>query len=398
MADKIYTPVPPRASYFQEDPRAKLSSEEDGMYKEVLAHFTKEGYSLPNVDSEGALTEKEKFWLSRECLLRYLRASSWKVATAIQRLESTLKWRRDYGLYDKLTAETLEVEAVTGKAILFGYDVEGRPAWYMIPSRQNTEDVAQQNQFAVWMLERCIDSMEAGVETIALLINFAQRAKHPALGQAKTFLDVLQNHYPERLGVALILNIPFLVNAFFKLVSPFIDPVTRNKLKFNPKAVEDGLMDKDMVMKEWWGGDRDFEHVHEKYWPEMVKNCENNVAKWTTKWKALGGTIGISEWAYKGGQHEQEVRELAALVDKAIVIPHNDEEPAVVPASATGPPQLPPLDKKEDATDAKKIDATAVASHGTSVVATTGPGAAAGTGGDSAAGGGAAGGDGGGGE
>jgi CRAL/TRIO, N-terminal domain len=71
MADKIYTPVPPKASYFDEDPRATLSSEQEPMYNEVLAHFTKEGYLLPNVESsEGALTEKEKFWLSRECLLR----------------------------------------------------------------------------------------------------------------------------------------------------------------------------------------------------------------------------------------------------------------------------------------------------------------------------------------
>lgn len=41
---------------------------------------------------------------------RYLRASKWKVNTAIQRLEATLKWRREFGLYDKLNADLVEPE------------------------------------------------------------------------------------------------------------------------------------------------------------------------------------------------------------------------------------------------------------------------------------------------
>lgn len=40
----------------------------------------------------------------------YLRASKWNQAMAVQRLEETLKWRRDFGLYDKLTAGHVEPE------------------------------------------------------------------------------------------------------------------------------------------------------------------------------------------------------------------------------------------------------------------------------------------------
>ena len=59
MAEKTYTPVAPKESYFEEDPRAKLSSTEEELYKEVLGHFTKEGYVLPGLDN-GALTDKDK--------------------------------------------------------------------------------------------------------------------------------------------------------------------------------------------------------------------------------------------------------------------------------------------------------------------------------------------------
>lgn len=41
----------------------------------------------------------------------YLRATKWKsVEDAISRLEDTLKWRREYGLYDRITAEHVEPE------------------------------------------------------------------------------------------------------------------------------------------------------------------------------------------------------------------------------------------------------------------------------------------------
>lgn len=49
-------------------------------------------------------------------------------------------------------------------------------------------------------------------------------------------LSILQNHYPERLGLSLILHVPWLLDMFFKLIKPFIDPVTREKMKFNPQA------------------------------------------------------------------------------------------------------------------------------------------------------------------
>ena len=58
----------------------------------------------------------------------------------------------------------MNFQAVTGKEIIFGVDTKGKPAFYMIPSRQNTSDPVRQIQFVVWMLERAIDLMGPGVE------------------------------------------------------------------------------------------------------------------------------------------------------------------------------------------------------------------------------------------
>lgn len=139
-------------------------------------------------------------------------------------------------------------------------------------------------------------------------------------------LHILQSHYPERLGLSLIINVPFLVNAFFKLIMPFVDPVTRNKVKFNPNVFEDGLMAKDQVMKEWWDGDREFEWDHSKYWPALVRTCAERRAEQMDRWRELGAKVGLSEWDMKGGSSNVKTEQV-------------QEEEVAVPAEQNGSAQ-----------------------------------------------------------
>ena len=44
-------------------------------------------------------------------------------------------------------------------------------------------------------------------------------------------LNILQNHYPERLKRAFCIRPPFIFNAFWTMISPFIDPVTKDKIQ-----------------------------------------------------------------------------------------------------------------------------------------------------------------------
>ncbi len=125
-------------------------------------------------------------------------------------------------------------------------------------------------------------------------------------------LNILQSHYPERLGLALIINVPFFINAFFKVIMPFVDPITRNKVKFNPSVFEDGFMEKDQVMKEWWDGDRKFEWDHSKYWPALVKMCAERKAEQMGRWREMGAKVGLSEWDMKDGPKSVKTEEKEA--------------------------------------------------------------------------------------
>lgn len=252
----------------------------------------------------------------------------------------------------------------------------------MIPSRQNTTEGERQIQFAVWMMERGIDLMGPGVEcvhcflfappagcivkfvadtgiirTLVLLINFGDRAKNPSMSVARSVLNIIQSHYPERLGLGLIINVctysiaslsavcidlniclinrslqvPMLVNMFFKVIMPFVDPVTRNKVKFNPRIIEDGIFDKDQVMSEWWGGDREFQYEHSQYWSSLVNMTSERRKMQTQRWRELGGKVGISEWEMKTAWPSPpppivESEKIRDAVAESIVTPVQAEE------------------------------------------------------------------------
>lgn len=291
----------------------ELDDSQKEKYQKVLEHFSQDGLlvavSEENKKSKDTskykpLSEAEKAWLTRECFLRYLRATKWHYKDAIDRIELTLAWRREFGISgnfdheNTVNADLCSPENETGKEVILGYDNDCRPCLYLKPGRQNTKTSLRQVQHLVYMLEKVIDYMPSGQDSLALLIDFkaspvgTQGSKIPAVGTGRQVLHILQTHYPERLGKALLTNIPWLGWTFLKIIHPFIDPLTREKLVFDepfPNYVPLEQLDKD------FGGHVNFEYKHEVYWPKMVEIAEQKKKNYIKRFEALGSRIGLSE-------------------------------------------------------------------------------------------------------
>ena len=94
------------------------------------------------------------------------------------------------------------------------------------------------------------------------------------------------------------ISVPWAVWGFFKLITPFIDPLTREKMKFN----ED--LRKHVPTDQLWskmGGDVEFEYDHSVYWPAVVSLAAERKQAYRERWVQGGKKLGESEEYLKGG-------------------------------------------------------------------------------------------------
>ncbi|KAI5924249.1 cral trio domain-containing protein [Camillea tinctor] len=297
----LKTPIPAPTSSSSPLEKSPSTPEQQAKYDWLLERARSWKEVSSSKDKSGPLTDSEKMWLTKECLLRYLRATKWNHKESEKRLLETLTWRREYGV-GELTSEHIGPENETGKQVILGFDMHSRPCHYLLPGRQNTDVSPRQNQHLVYMLERCIELMPAQQETLSLLINFKQGKNRsytaPGITQGREVLHILQTHYPERLGRAMIINVPWVVWGFFKLITPFIDPLTKEKLKFNEDMTQ--YVPKEQLWNEFGGGELQFEYDHSVYWPALHKLCEEKRAERIQRWEAGGKEIGETEDYLKG--------------------------------------------------------------------------------------------------
>ncbi|KAI9803191.1 MAG: hypothetical protein M1825_001982 [Sarcosagium campestre] len=303
--ESVKIPFPGPVESATPTPRPELTPDQQTKFKDFLANVSN-WTEAPSTSAAGApsapLTDDERMFLTHERILQYLRAVKWSPVEAPKRLLATLVWRREYGVA-KLTGDYISPENETGKQVLLGYDNAARPCLYLIPSKQNTKTSDRQVEHLVFMVERVIDLMVPGQETLSLLVNFNQSRSRtvPSFGQGKQVLNILQTHYPERLGRALVINLPWFINGFFKLITPLIDPMTREKLRFNedvrthvpPSQLWTGM-----------GGDVNFEYDHAIYWPAMLKLAEERRQAYVDRWIKGGKRIGERDGYLRGGQEK----------------------------------------------------------------------------------------------
>ncbi|RKP38395.1 CRAL-TRIO domain-containing protein, partial [Dimargaris cristalligena] len=205
----------------------------------LLDQFTA---SLPTLVAQTPEADRAKHtaFCTSACLQRYLRAHKWQLDRAQTGLTKTLQWRSEYRP-DEITPAEIESEAVRGKMYPNGYDLFGRSVIYMRQRLNHTSDAKMQMRYLVFTLERAVQMLPDGLtdgpacpESLSLLIDCEgwSMSTGVPLSTARETLTILGSHYPERLGHAFVVNAPWLFWTFFKIVSPFVDPVTRRKINF----------------------------------------------------------------------------------------------------------------------------------------------------------------------
>jgi len=197
-----------------------------------------------------------------------MRAAKWKFEDAKKRIKGTLEWRRDFKP-DLIPPDEVKIESETGKIIVNGFDRDGRTIIYMRPGRENTAHSPRQLRYLVWCLERAKDLAPPGQDSICIIVDYKSTTlrTNPSVSVARKVLNILQHHYVETLGRGLVVNMPGILAFFYKAISPFMDPVTRDKIRFNPDLLS--LIPADQLDADF-GGKFEYEFEPESYWSQIV--------------------------------------------------------------------------------------------------------------------------------
>ncbi|SCU99238.1 LAME_0G02388g1_1 [Lachancea meyersii CBS 8951] len=302
-------------------PSEPLNSQKLDCYSQVVAHFEspdlliltkseKSGRGDTSLEpNKQPLSLKEKQWLTKDRILRYLRSTQWDPKRAIKRVESTIVWRREFGLFedDSGTSSTLLKKAMaeneTGKMYLLGYDRHRRPLLHIKPGRQNTSSSFAQIQHLMYMIECAEALMPPGVESLTLLIDFRNYnglapplARMPPVSISKQVLHIVQEHYPEYLGRAILCNIPWYCWNFLKIFHPFLDPATRPKLVY--EEYFDNYIEQSQL-EVMHNGNLDFFYDNKPYLEDLANCVTERRSHMFQNFVNLGSRVGLDEHILK---------------------------------------------------------------------------------------------------
>ncbi|KAM1463662.1 hypothetical protein ACFX13_043341 [Malus domestica] len=235
----------------------------------------------------GPLSGRSLQFCTDACFRRYLEARNWNVDKAKKMLDETLKWRSTYKP-EEIRWPEVASEGETGKVYRASFrDRSGRSVLILRPGMQNTVSIDNQMRHLVYLIENAVFNLPEGQEQMAWLIDFTgwTLSTTVPVKSARDTINILQNHYPERLAVAFLYNPPRIFEAFWKIVKYFLDNKTFHKVKFvypkNKDSVElmKQYFDEENLPTEF-GGQAILNYDHEEFSKLMNQDDVKSAAFW----------------------------------------------------------------------------------------------------------------------
>lgn len=200
-------------------------------------------------------------------LLRYLRARKWNIGEALKQFIGTVHWRHEWGLNKLMYQGESAIdknEIRLGKTFYLGFDRLNRPINY-IPSRVHIRGeypIESTEKLTVFMMEVGRKLLHDPNESVTALIDLTGfQMRNMDYQNVKFLINVLQNHYPEFLGLALIVNAPRVFSSCWTIIKSWIDPVVRQKIRFVRNLTElNEFIPSNLLPKHLNGSKEDFQY------------------------------------------------------------------------------------------------------------------------------------------
>jgi hypothetical protein len=179
-------------------------------------------------------------------LQRFLYARELNVEKACEMFVKYRKWRQTCVPLGYIPETMVCNEVKQNFVYMQGFDKMGRPIMVLLLARHIAceSTIEDFRRFVVYAFDKMSASATRGQTKFSIIADFDDWAyKNVNLRGTIAAVQTLQDFYPERLGKVYLIHRPYIFWAAWKIVSPFIDKVTRQKIVFtDDKRVKETLL------------------------------------------------------------------------------------------------------------------------------------------------------------
>eukprot|EP00750_Incisomonas_marina_P032423 INCI9172.1.p1 GENE.INCI9172.1~~INCI9172.1.p1 ORF type:complete len:467 (-),score=90.61 INCI9172.1:271-1671(-) len=173
-----------------------------------------------------------------DMLLRFLRARDFDVEKAYELSKNDFKWRclvKPEAITEVMVREGLRQNLMR----IAGYDKEGSPVVILVSGNWEPDkhDLDEYIRTIAYCMEQIKASMGPGVHQMTVIFDmdgwtFKRHGGGFAMKCVSHLIGIVQKHYPTFLKKAFLCNVPSFFKFAWKIIAPWIDPRTREKVFF----------------------------------------------------------------------------------------------------------------------------------------------------------------------
>ncbi|XP_029314647.1 motile sperm domain-containing protein 2 isoform X2 [Cottoperca gobio] len=173
----------------------------------------------------------------------YLQWRMYVIDDALKMIDESLQWRKEYGVNDITESTIPKWMFETGAVFLHGYDREGNKLfWFKVKLHfKDTKTIVDKKKYVAFWLERYAKK-EPGMPLTVIFDMADSGLSNIDMEFVKYIVNCFKVYYPKYLSKMIIVDMPWIMNAAWKIVKSWLGPEAISKLKFASKSEIQGYI------------------------------------------------------------------------------------------------------------------------------------------------------------
>uniref|UniRef100_A0A3B4W9T6 Motile sperm domain containing 2 n=1 Tax=Seriola lalandi dorsalis TaxID=1841481 RepID=A0A3B4W9T6_SERLL len=167
----------------------------------------------------------------------YLTWRLYVVDDALKMIDESLQWRKEFGVNDVSESTIPRWMFETGAVYLHGYDKEGNKLfWFKVKLHvKDAKTILDKKKYVAFWLERYAKK-EPGMPLTVVFDMSESGLSNIDMEFVKYVINCFKVYYPKFLSKMIIVDMPWIMNAAWKIVKSWLGPEAISKLKFASKS------------------------------------------------------------------------------------------------------------------------------------------------------------------